>query len=76
MIEPDDFAIWRDNPITQKVFEHFREYGEDCKAMWDAHSWQGGGTDPKVLYELRGQEHVCQLICNVTLEELEEKASG
>lgn len=75
MIEPDDFAVWRESPITQTLFKALRNMAAEAKAKWNADSWEMGFVDERVLADLRATAKVCNDICELTLDEMEEKAS-
>lgn len=76
MIEPDEFANWRDSPITQSLFKALRNMAGESKAKWITDTWDGGVVDERSLADLRATARVCNDICDMTLEELEEKAGG
>ena len=76
MIEKDDFESWRDNPITQAVFEVMKRHGEEAKAKWLTASWEQGSTDPALLADLRARAEVCEDYRNITLEDLETWLNG
>lgn len=72
-IEPDDFAIWQASPITQALHKALRRIAAEAKQAWIAKTWEGGVCDERVLIDLRATETVALDICDLTLEELEEK---
>lgn len=39
---PDDFARWRDDPMTRKVLDALQLAEREQKKQWDAASWDGG----------------------------------
>lgn len=49
----EDFAAWRDNPVTQYVMRAYSQAAEDAKAKWIAHSWDAGVCEPSELIENR-----------------------
>lgn len=71
MIDPDDFEAWLANPITQHVMKMLREDAEAAKAAWLSHSWDGGGTETSVLFEMRGRAFACEMITGLTVEDLQ-----
>lgn len=71
-ITTDDFSQWRDNPITQKVFKALRRKAEEAQRTWLAQSWDGGQVDDVLLADLRATAGICNDICDLTLEELED----
>ena len=55
MIDPEDFAAWREHPVTQAVFAELARMAEDRREMWMAQSWNSGKVDERALAMLRGQ---------------------
>lgn len=71
-IEQDDFDAWRAIPITEKLLEMLRAEADTARETWMLHSWQGGGTDPAVLYEMKGRASICEMIIGMTAEDLDD----
>ena len=40
----EDFARWRDDPVTKLVFKALRQATEAQKTAWDELSWGGGAV--------------------------------
>lgn len=45
----DEFAAWRDDPVTRFVFAALRAAQAEQKRAWDAYAWDGQGADGKEL---------------------------
>jgi hypothetical protein len=52
-ISEDEFAVWKDDPVTQGVLETLALMAAAQKQAWLAASWDGGNTNPVLLAELR-----------------------
>ena len=48
----EDFARWRDDPMTRMVFAALEQAEQAQKAQWDAASWGGGTRRADALKEL------------------------
>jgi hypothetical protein len=51
----EEFAAWRDHPVTQFVFAAYRAQIETCERSWLAQSWEGGTADQKTLDDLKAR---------------------
>lgn len=51
----DEFAAWRDEPVTQFVFAALRRAQQAQRDGWLVASWQGGDADGNLLTELRAR---------------------
>lgn len=49
----EEFAAWRDDPVTQFVFAALRAAQANQKAAWDEMSWVAGEADEMALCEYR-----------------------
>lgn len=49
----EEFATWRDDPITLFVFAALRAAAAEQKAAWDEVAWHGGEANTQLLTELR-----------------------
>lgn len=49
----EDFAAWRDQPVTQFVMAALLRNAEECREEWVRQSWDAGFADEKVLTGLR-----------------------
>lgn len=74
--EADDFAIWKESPITQAVLKFCSDHAEDAKQTWLNHSWDGMACDERVLSALKARADMAEMIVDLTLEQLEDESSG
>lgn len=49
----DEFARWRDDPVTQWVFAATAKGADENRDAWVQASWTNGVADPALLTELR-----------------------
>lgn len=49
----EDFARWRDDPVTRWVLKALEADAEAQKAAWMSHSWDNGHANPQTLLEFR-----------------------
>ncbi len=49
----EEFAAWRDDPVTLFVFAALRNAAAEQKQAWDDVAWHGGEANEKLLTELR-----------------------
>jgi hypothetical protein len=70
----EDFARWRDDPITQLVFGALDKAALEQKAMWDAASWGGGRVRADelkdMLQELRVRADCYAALSAMTIEDV------
>ena len=68
-----DFEQWRDNPITQAMFEALRRLSSAAKNEWLAATWeaQSPNVDARQLWELRGKASTAEEIVCVSYSTLE-----
>lgn len=52
-ISEDEFAQWRDDPVTVRVLAALAGMAEAQKQGWLTASWEGGASDPMLLTELK-----------------------
>ena len=45
----EEFAAWRDEPITQFVMAALARNAEECREAWMNESWHGGNADQRTL---------------------------
>ena len=69
-IEPEDFAAWRDNPITEIVFRYLKKQAAACKDEWLAASWGAGNSDPLLLADLRAKEQMLTDLSELKYEDI------
>lgn len=71
-IDAEDFATWRDNPVTQWVFAGCRKAAADNKDLWVKLSWDAGRTDEtglaEALIELRTRADAYEALAETTYE--------
>ena len=51
----EEFAAWRDHPVTLFVFAAMRAVAEEQEQSWHDQSWNGGNCDPLELNGLRAR---------------------
>ena len=51
----EEFAAWRDHPVTLFVFAAMRAVAEEQEQSWHDQSWNGGNCDPIELNGLRAR---------------------
>lgn len=72
----DDYARWRDDPVTSLVFKALRQAADAQKTAWDDASWNGGrvrADDLKdTLQELRVRADAYRSLEELTVERLTE----
>ena len=70
----EDFARWRDDPITKMVLQALDEAAKAQKAEWDSASWEGGkvrADDLKdLLQELRVRADCYAALRDMRFEDL------
>lgn len=49
----EDFARWREDPVTRWVLQAHAEMAEQCRLQWLGISWDNGQANPGALSELR-----------------------
>jgi len=49
----DDFARWRDDPVTRWVFRALNADADAQREAWIKQSWDNGHANPMTLLELR-----------------------
>lgn len=76
MISKEDFAAWKDNPITQAVMAWVKAHAAESKKEWDAKSWEQGNPDPVLLAELRARAQVAEDFAAVELSDIQEDSDA
>lgn len=66
----DDFARWREDPVTRAVMSAFRLTVGDCERAWKSASWDNGQANPLLLKELRTRADAYEAIEGLTFEGL------
>ena len=64
----DDFARWRDDPVTRWVMEAHARIAEANKNEWVRVSWENGVANPAVLQALRVRADTYEAIVATTYE--------
>lgn len=72
-ITREDYESWRDNPVTQAVYEALRRKADAAKTAWVDASWSSGQVSEVLLADLRATANICNDIRGLTFEELEEE---
>lgn len=49
----EEFAAWRDDPVTKWVLMACRQAASDCRRHWEETSWANGQADQGLLTEQR-----------------------
>ena len=49
----EEFAAWRDDPVTQFVMTALRRNADECREEWMKRSWEAGEADEKLLIAMR-----------------------
>lgn len=50
-VAPEEFAEWRQHPVTEYVFDMMRKWADRQKAEWADLAWTNGEIDPLLLKE-------------------------
>lgn len=73
-MQHEDFARWRDDPVTRAVFAALAAAARAQKDQWDAASWGGGTVRPddlsRLLMELRVRADAYRALAEMTFEDL------
>ena len=72
MIDVEDFELWRAHPVTEAVVRALRKLADRNKQKWMEISWDGGGSDPLQLADLRARAESALDLAELTVEELNE----
>lgn len=71
---PDDFARWRDDPVTKMVMAALSEAEKEQKLQWLGASWEGGVARApeleRTLLELRVRADAYRALQEMTLGDL------
>lgn len=70
-INKEEFEAWKDNPITREVDRALVLWADKLKSDWMRHSWEGGGSDPSLLTDLRARAEQCADLVDLDFETLE-----
>ncbi len=65
----DDFAAWRDNPVTRYIMLAARTAAEANKQAWVDASWDSGRSDPVELATLRARADAYMALTETTYAE-------
>lgn len=72
VITPEDFEIWRGNPVTEFVLACVKQIGEGAKAEWLKASWDGGALDPAFLAGLKAKEQIAKDMAELSYEDIKQ----
>lgn len=70
MIDPEEFAAWKENPVTQWVLKAYEQMAAEQHKAWNECSWEGGHCDSFVLQELRVRADAYRSMAESNLEDL------
>jgi hypothetical protein len=65
----DDFAIWRDNPVTAWVLAGVQRFADLQKVAWADGSWADGKADQQTLDRLRTRADAYEGLATLTYEQ-------
>jgi hypothetical protein len=69
VISAEEFAIWRDDPVTQGILQTLDLLAEVQKQGWLAASWAGGEANQELLIELRTRAEAYRVFAEGTYED-------
>jgi uncharacterized phage-associated protein len=69
-ITAEEFAAWREDPVTQVVLKAHADMAEIQKAAWLAASWEGGDVNPVLLATLKTRAEAYSAIGECTFEDI------
>lgn len=71
--DEDDFIVWKDHPVTQKLFRYCKGIREARKEDWACAGFMDASTEATALKNASaiGYCNAMQDICDLTFEELE-----
>jgi hypothetical protein len=65
MISREDFARWKEDPVTRAVVRAHRKTADDNRDAWVKHSWDNGHANPLTLLELRTRADAYMAIAEI-----------
>lgn len=66
----EDFARWRDDPVTRWVLAAHLQAAADQQTTWQKVSWEEGHANPALLQELRVRADAYRAIGEMTYEDV------
>jgi hypothetical protein len=69
-ISAEEFAAWRDDPVTEVVLKAFDEMALKQREGWLSASWDGDACDPLLLIELKTRADAYRAVCECTFEDI------
>jgi hypothetical protein len=69
-IEQDDFANWREHPVTIAFIAHLKEREQHYKDVWWHISWECEKVDAVQLADLKGCATTMAYVCDLGYEDL------
>ena len=51
----EDFAQWKELPVTRFVMAAFRAQAQLCETTWHDQTWEAGAVDPNALVDLKAR---------------------
>lgn len=64
----DEFARWRDDPVTRWVITTFEEMAAANKDAWVSASWDGNAANPLLLKELKVRADAYLALADMTYD--------
>jgi hypothetical protein len=69
-ISAEEFAAWREDPVTQIIVKSLNDMAEQNKAGWLAASWDRGEADQSMLTELKTRADAYRSLAELSYEDL------
>ena len=76
MIDPEDFSLWLDHPVTTHVFKQFGKIADQARQAWLSASWEHGQADPILLADLRARAEVVNDLITVSYEDIDDSSEA
>ena len=64
----EDFARWREDPVTRFVFAAIERNADECREKWVEASWRFNNPNPVLLSELRTRADANRALIDTTYE--------
>ena len=71
-VSAEEFASWRDDPVTEWVVAELSRAAEAQKAAWTEHSGDSGQCDPLLLNELKTRADAYRALADLSYEDIAE----
>lgn len=66
----EEFAAWRDHPVTTFVREAFLKMADTQRQAWLEHTWETGNCDSYTLCDLRTRADAYKAVAECDLSDL------